>query len=110
MKRRPKGQGYNSVDPIALSTGQAAKQHRRERANLSPLGWLRNGLGADAFKEGVMRINCACCGRQIVSYEVDDRWAVGPASDGCLALGSGKYACPKCKKDELEWNEMQEDQ
>ena len=57
-----------------------------------------------------MKVYCACCGRQIVNYQVDDKWTIGPSSDGCLVLGFGKYACPKCKKDELEWNEVHEAQ
>lgn len=43
------------------------------------------------------RIECECCGRQIVSYMVDDKWCIG----GSLpkSLGFGKYCCHKCGED-----------
>lgn len=47
------------------------------------------------------RVVCQICGRQIVSYSINSKHAVGPASDGCLCLVGG-YACPPCTKEEQE--------
>lgn len=49
-----------------------------------------------------MIIRCECCARQIVSYRIDDEYCIGPASDGCMNLGTGRYACPPCSKIERE--------
>ncbi len=43
------------------------------------------------------RIECACCGRQIVSYPVNDKYCVGGKPP--KALGFGKYCCHICGKD-----------
>ena len=45
------------------------------------------------------KVICQICGRQIVSYTVDNDRCIGPASDGCLRLVEG-YACPPCSKEE----------
>jgi len=42
------------------------------------------------------RLICDCCGRQIVSYKANDKYIIGPASDGVLILGINKHACPEC--------------
>lgn len=52
------------------------------------------------------KVHCACCGRQIVSYKSNDKYTIGPASDGCLSLGFGKYACPPCSVTEAEFDRI----
>jgi hypothetical protein len=55
------------------------------------------------------KVYCQVCGRQIVDFKADNKTCIGPASDGCLYLGPSKYACPKCKPDEIIWGEIQEE-
>jgi len=52
-------------------------------------------------------ITCACCGRQIVDYQTDDEYTIGPYR-GSMNLGFGKYACPPCTNDEIEWERIME--
>ncbi len=47
------------------------------------------------------RINCACCGRQIVKETVDDKRCIGGGLP--KSLGFGKYCCHKCGE-ELDEN------
>jgi hypothetical protein len=64
--------------------------------------------GANLRNQGHMnKIYCSCCGRQIVSYRTKDKHTIGPASDGCLSLGFGKYACPSCSIMELEFERLE---
>lgn len=51
------------------------------------------------------RVYCCCCGRQIVSYRINEEHAIGPASDGCLFMGTRNgnlWACPPCGREERE--------
>lgn len=41
---------------------------------------------------------CAICGRQIVSYEIDDKLSIGPGRN-CLRMVKG-WACPPCSEEE----------
>lgn len=46
-----------------------------------------------------MKINCSCCGRQIVNYQVP--WydkSCAPAK-GAKSLGTGQYCCGYCGED-----------
>lgn len=43
------------------------------------------------------KVVCECCGRQIVSYKIDDQYCIGGGLP--KMLGFGKYCCHKCGED-----------
>ena len=52
---------------------------------------------------------CDDCGRQIVSYRINNKTCIGtgdPYTNKVMLVGINKHACIDCTPGELEWEEM----
>ena len=49
---------------------------------------------------------CDSCARQIVNYNADNEFCIGPIDIGVMITGINKHACYKCIPYERQWEQM----